>query len=249
MRNYLCRHVLILLTCLLSVTGSFAQERVITGRVIDEKGLPAVGATIRVKETNDASTTDKDGNYRISVSAPGKTLVVSYVGVPTQELSIEGRSVVDASLGSSGSTLSDVVVVGYGTVRKKDLTGAVGSVKGDQLTQVATPDAVQAMQGRVAGVQVISNSGEPGSGATIRIRGIGSINGSSPIYVVDGYQTGDISFLAPADIESIDVLKDASATAIYGSRGANGVVVVTTKKGRRGGVKVSFDSYIGNQKA
>lgn len=249
MRNYFCRHVLFLLTCLLSVTSSFAQDRVITGRISDEKGFPAVGATIRVKETNDATTTDKDGNYRISVPASGRTLVLSFVGAPTQEFVIDGRSVIDASLGLSGSTLSDVVVVGYGTVRKRDLTGAVGSVKGDQLTQIATPDVVQAMQGRVAGVQVISNSGEPGSGATIRIRGIGSINGSSPIYVVDGYQTGDISFLAPSDIESIDILKDASATAIYGSRGANGVIVVTTKKGRRGGVKVSFDSYVGNQKA
>ncbi len=249
MRKNICQQVLILLICVLSVTSSFAQERILTGKISDERGAPASGASIKVKETNAATISDANGNFRIAVGANGKTLVISFVGMQTQEIAIADQTSLSITLLPQSSVLSDVVVVGYGSVRKKDLTGAVGSVKGDQLTQVATPDAVQAIQGRVAGVQVITNSGEPGSGATIRIRGIGSINGSSPIYVVDGYQTGDISFLAPADIESIDILKDASATAIYGSRGANGVIVVTTKKGKRGPVKFTFDTYVANQKA
>ncbi len=248
MRKNIARQILLLLGIFM-FTCSFAQERTISGRVVDEKGTPAAGASIKVKETSDGTTADVNGQFKLAISALAKTLVVSYVGMQTQELPLNGQTEFSITLTAGGTSLSDVVVVGYGSVRKKDLTGAVGSVKGDQITQVATPDVVQGLQGRVAGVQVISNSGEPGSGVTIRIRGIGSINGSSPIYVVDGYQTGDISFLAPADIENIDILKDASATAIYGSRGANGVVVVTTKKGKRGPVKMTLDSYVANQKA
>lgn len=248
MRKKIARQVLLLLG-ILTVTCSFAQERILSGKVVDEKGSPAAGASIKVKETSAGTTADANGQFRLAVSGAAKTLIVSHVGMQTQEIPLNGQTDFSITLSPGGTSLSDVVVVGYGSVRKKDLTGAVGSVKGDQITQVATPDVVQGLQGRVAGVQVISNSGEPGSGATIRIRGIGSINGSSPIYVVDGYQTGDISFLAPADIESIDILKDASATAIYGSRGANGVVVVTTKKGKKGPVRMTFDSYVANQKA
>ena len=241
----------ILVLCLCCAGTSSAQEiyKLISGTVTDEKGNLLSGATVKAKGSTATAISDTAGKYSLSVPAKSKMLAISFVGMESIEKVIGTENRVDIILRFTNSTLADLVVVGYGTVRKKDLTGAVGSVKGDQITQVATADVVQAIQGRVAGVQVIANSGEPGSGAQIRIRGIGSINGSDPIYVVDGYQTGDISFLAPADIESIDVLKDASATAIYGSRGANGVVLVTTKKGKRGPIKFSFDTYMGNQKA
>lgn len=226
-----------------------AQSTMLKGKVSDEKGTPLSGATIRVKETQNSVTSDESGVYTIEVPAAGKTLVISYVGMISRELPVNDPGVQNITLSPGADALTDVVVVGYGSLRKKDLTGSVGTVKNAQLTQVATPDAVQALQGRVAGVQVIANSGEPGAGSRIRIRGIGSINGSNPIYVVDGYQTGDISFISPQDIESIDVLKDASATAIYGARGANGVVVVTTKKGKRGPAKFMVDAYAGFQEA
>lgn len=232
---------------LLSVCSREAksQSTEIKGTVSDEKGAPLSGATIRIKENGTTTLSDATGNFKVNPGKNGKTLLISFVGMLTKEVEIGNAENLTIQMVRGNDALTDVVVVGYGFQRKKDLTGAVGTVKNDQLTQLATPDAVQAMQGRVAGVNVIANSGEPGAGTRIRIRGVGSINGSNPIYVVDGYQTGDISFLAPQDIESIDVLKDASATAIYGARGANGVVVVTTKKGKRGPAKFSFDSYAG----
>ncbi|MCU0403657.1 MAG: TonB-dependent receptor [Chitinophagaceae bacterium] len=241
-----------LLIFLVTIAGSLsagAQSSEIKGKVSDEKGNPLSGATIKVKENGVSTVTNVEGLFSLNPGKDAKTIIVSYVGMTTREISVDDPSIASISLSPGTDALTDVVVVGYGSLRKKDLTGAVGTVKNEQLTQVATPDAVQAMQGRVAGVNVIANSGEPGAGSRIRIRGIGSINGSNPIYVVDGYQTGDISFISPQDIESIDVLKDASATAIYGARGANGVVVVTTKKGKRGPAKFSFDAYAGFQEA
>lgn len=244
----LLRALCLLLIGISLVLASAAQPKTITGKISDDKGQPVAGATVKVKEADVATTTDNAGHFSLNVPASGKTLVISYVGMAEKQVAISG-SELNVSLSPAVAALTDVVVIGYGGVKRRDLTGAVGTVKSTEITQVATPDVVQAMQGRVAGVQVVANSGEPGAGAKIRIRGVGSINGSNPIYVVDGYQTGDISFLAPADIESIDVLKDASATAIYGSRGANGVVVVTTKKGRRGPVRFNVDSYAGVQRA
>ncbi|WP_301921084.1 TonB-dependent receptor [Ferruginibacter sp.] len=247
--NKRCFLILAFLFCAYLTALAQVSSKSISGIVTDEKGIALSGVTVSVKGTNITVISDKDGKYAITLPEKSKKLVFSYVGMQSEEMIAAKSGSQNISLKSSAGMLSDFVVVGYGTVRKKDLTGAVGSIKSDQITQVATTDVVQAMQGRIAGVQVIANSGEPGSGAQIRIRGIGSINGSDPIYVVDGYQTGDISFLAPGDIESIDVLKDASATAIYGSRGANGVVLVTTKKGKKGPVKFVVDSYVGNQKA
>jgi TonB-dependent starch-binding outer membrane protein SusC len=241
--------LLTLLVYAASITASFAQARLISGRVLDETGQALPGANIIIKNTTQGTTSDSEGKFSIAINGLDDVIVISFIGYETKEIAVGSQTVIETTLLLDAKSLGEVIVIGYGEVQKSDLTGAVGSVKGNELTQVATPDAVQAVQGRIAGVQVVSNSGEPGSGATIKIRGIGSINGSNPLYVVDGYQTGDISFLAPADIESIDVLKDASATAIYGSRGANGVVVVTTKKGKKGPVKFTFDSYIANQKA
>lgn len=235
------------LMLLFSVISSFGQGRRITGTVTDEKGSPLGGATITARGAA-VATTDTSGRFSFSLPANVRTVSVSYVGMQAQNVNITaGTDVYTIQLAPSAASLSDVVVVGYGTARRRDVTGAVGTIKARELTTTGTADPVQAMQGRVSGVQVVSASGEPGSGTRVRIRGIGSVNGSNPIYVVDGYQTGDISYLSPTDIESMDILKDASAAAIYGARGANGVVVITTRKGRSGPIRFTFDAYGGVQ--
>jgi TonB-dependent SusC/RagA subfamily outer membrane receptor len=162
-------------------------------------------------------------------------LIFSYIGYQAQEISIGNQAVINITLQTDLSTLSEVVVVGYGEQRKSDLTGAITSVKGEDVTQLPTQRVDQALQGRAAGVMVLSPSGVPGGPTTIRIRGMNSINGSnSPLIVIDGLQGGDINSLNPNDVESMEILKDASATAIYGSQGANGVILITTKKGKKG---------------
>jgi TonB-linked SusC/RagA family outer membrane protein len=219
----------------------------ISGKVVDAKGVALPGVTVLVKGTTTGASTSADGSF--SIQAPeNSVLVFSFVGYTRQELPITGANPsLTVTLIESAQDLNDVVVIGYGTARKSDLTGAVASVTSAQLTQVATSDPVQALQGRVAGVEVTSNSGQPGSGTRIRVRGVGTINNSDPLYVVDGIQTGDIGFLLPADIESTEILKDASATAIYGSRGANGVVLITTKHGKAGATQFNLTGYTGFQ--
>ncbi|WP_161599469.1 TonB-dependent receptor [Hymenobacter nivis] len=219
----------------------------ISGRITDAKGSALPGVTVVVKGTTLGTSTDPDG--RFTLQAPeNSVLVFSFVGYTRKEVPITGaNSNLVVALAESAQELNDVVVIGYGTARKSDLTGAVASVSSAQLTQVATSDPVQALQGRVAGVEVTSNSGQPGSGTRIRVRGVGTINNSDPLYVVDGIQTADIGFLLPADIESTEILKDASATAIYGSRGANGVVLITTKHGKAGATQFNLFGYTGFQ--
>lgn len=228
----------------ISVQVTAAQDKTVTGKVTDSKdGSPVVGASVQPKGTRTGTSTRADGSFSINVG-PGVTiLVISSVGYETQEISIEGRSSVEVSfVASAGSNLNEVIVTGYGTARKKDLTGAVQSVKAKDFNKgvVTSPD--QLIQGKVAGLQVTNNSGQPGGGATIRIRGASSVrSGNGPLFVVDGVpleggsgrpgiglpNIGDspggnpLAFINPADIASIDVLKDASAAAIYGSRGAN----------------------------
>ncbi|MDR1356082.1 MAG: TonB-dependent receptor [Tannerellaceae bacterium] len=207
------------------------QVRTVSGTVTDESGEPVIGANVVQKGTTNGIITDLDG--RFSLSIPGSAvLVISYVGYLTQEIQTSGKTSFDIRLVEDSRSLDEVVVVGYGTVRKSDLTGAVAKVSTEDLLQLSTTDIGQALAGRVAGVDVISNSGEPGAGVKIRIRGYGTINNSDPLYVVDGFPTNDLSTVTPQDIESMEILKDASATAIYGSRGANGVVLIQTKKGR-----------------
>lgn len=224
-----------------------ANGQDIRGKVTDETGSGIVGANIVVKGTTNGTITDLDGNYNIKVNNDSAVLIISFMGYQTQEIQTAGKSEIDVQLMVDTENLDEVVVIGYGTVRKSDLTGSVGSVKAEELTQLATTDVVEAMQGRVAGVQISSNSGEPGGGMKIRIRGTGTINNSDPLYVVDGFPTNDLSAIAPNDIESMEVLKDASATAIYGSRGANGVVMITTKSGKAGKTTFNFSSYAGVQ--
>jgi iron complex outermembrane receptor protein len=253
-----------LLITLLLALQTFAQQRTITGKVTDNTGAPVSGATVTVKGTNIATSTGSDGTYKINVPQEAGTLVISAVGYGNLEAAISGSSV-DVSITPTQSNLNEVVVVGYGTARKRDLTGAVASVKAKDFNQgvFASPDNL--IQGKVAGVQVINNTGAPGGASTIRIRGISSIRaGNAPLIVVDGVPLsggstqpgldnalgstpGDnpLNFINSADIASMDILKDASATAIYGSRGANGVIVITTKKGSSGAPKIDFTTQVG----
>ena len=207
------------------------QSRVVTGRVVDETGEPVIGANVVQKGTANGIITDVNGQFSLTVSG-NAVLTVSYVGYLSQEVETAGKTSLSIQLVEDTRNLDEVVVVGYGTVRKSDLTGAVAKVATEELLQLSTTDIGQALAGRVAGVDVISNSGEPGAGVKIRIRGYGTINNSDPLYVIDGFPANDLNTITPQDIESMEILKDASATAIYGSRGANGVVLIQTKRGR-----------------
>ncbi|MGE0771214.1 MAG: SusC/RagA family TonB-linked outer membrane protein [Cyclobacteriaceae bacterium] len=213
----------------------FGQTRVVTGQVrSDEDNGPLPGANVVVQGTAKGTVTDLDGRYSLELGASETVLVFSFIGYETQTITVGDRSVIDVVLQPDTKALEEIVVIGYGTVRKSDLTGAVSSVKSDDIIKIPTSTPALSLQGKVTGVQVAPTSGQPGAGAYVRIRGIGTFNDASPIYVVDGVILNDINFLNAADIQSMEVLKDASATAIYGSRGANGVIIVTTKKGKAG---------------
>ena len=213
----------------------------VTGRVTDEHDNPLVGVNVSLKGTNTGTNTDPNGAYSLRVEKTEGTLVFSYVGYLKKEVPIKSRSTINAQMEVSVSALDQLVVVGYGTQKKKDLTGAVASVGGDKLTAYPAAGAVQALQGRAAGVSVQSVNGQPGGDFKIRIRGATSINANSnPLFVVDGFVGGIVP--PPEDIASIEVLKDASATAIYGSRAANGVVMITTKAGQSGKLSVDLSS-------
>jgi TonB-dependent starch-binding outer membrane protein SusC len=225
---------LLLVLMLLTVMQVLAQ-RTITGNVTsmeDGKGIP--GVSVIIKGTTQGALTDIDGKYSLKVPKEATTLIFSFVGMKKQEIALTSSNVMDVQLQSEAIDVEGVVVVGYGVMRKSDVTGSVGKVNIADLKKVSTIDAGKALQGRVAGVNVMSNSGSPGAGTKIRIRGIGTINNSDPLYVVDGFPMSDMSHIAPNDIESMEVLKDASATAIYGSRGANGVILVKTHSGSKG---------------
>lgn len=212
-------------------TPAAAQQRV-TGTVkAADTGNPLAGAQVSVKGTSIGTLTAGDGAYQITAPTAQDTLVFTYIGYQRQEVPIDGRSVVDVTMPQQVLALQQIVVVGYGTQRRRDVTGAVSTIRGDQLQQTPTPSVTQTLQGKVAGVQVTPSSGAPGSEAIVRIRGIGTLNNASPLYVVDGMMVNNINYLNPEDVQSVEVLKDASATAIYGSRGANGVIIITTKKG------------------
>lgn len=227
----------------------FAQDVIrITGLVIgEEDNLPVIGANVTVKGTNLGTITDFDGAFEITAPV-GDILMVSYIGYQQFEQKITtSNTSIRIVLKSDVKVLDEFVAIGYGTMKKSDLTGAVSSVKADQLQKTPAAGLDQALQGKVAGVTVNANSGQPGAAAEVRIRGIGTVNNSAPLYVVDGVMVSDINFLSPNDIESTEVLKDASATAIYGSRGANGVILVTTKQGKEGRSNISFNAYWGVQ--
>jgi TonB-linked SusC/RagA family outer membrane protein len=262
------------LLCLIGVfsllSAAFAQTKTVAGTVLDDKGSILSGATVTVKGDKISTSTNAEGKFSITVPNGTKTLIFSYIGMSPQEVIIGTRTLITVSLKTSTSTLGDVVVIGYGTQKRGDINGAVSSVSARDIANIPQPSVDQMLQGKAAGVTVTQNSGAPGAAVSVRVRGITSFSGSEPLYVIDGVaidgnannghqltsqaspseQEKSPSVLAnlnPNDIESIDVLKDASATAIYGSRGANGVVIITTKKGRNGETKINYDGYYGQQ--
>ncbi|WP_228526563.1 MULTISPECIES: TonB-dependent receptor [unclassified Flavobacterium] len=243
---------LFFLNFLLSTTMS-AQSSVVEGKITDAAGLALPGVNIQEKGTKNGTSTDFEGSFKINVTNKNAILIVSYLGFQTKEVSIAGKTKVNVSLSEETNTLTEVVVVGYGTAKKTDLTGAINTLNAAKITERNVTNPMEAIQGGIAGVQVTSNTGRIGDGFNVIIRGANSINkdGSGPLFVVDGVPTDNINFLNPQDIARIDVLKDASSAAIYGSRGGSGVVIVTTKSGTNAkeGVSVSYESSYGNKQA
>lgn len=224
------------------------QEQTVKGTVKGQDGLPVIAATVSQKGTNNATITDLDGNFTLKVKGQRPVLVFSYIGYVTTEVSVSDKTFINVVMKEDVETLDEVVVVGYGTMKRKDVTGAVSSVKSSEITKNATSNVMQAIAGKMSGVQVVQNSGAPGGDVSILVRGLGTINDASPLYVIDGVPvSAGMWYLNPNDVESIDVLKDASATAIYGSRGANGVVMVTTKQAQEGHTEINFDYSYGIQ--
>ena len=242
------KKAIIVLLCSLLWLGGYAQMQRITGVVgASDDPEPVIGANIVVKGTTRGTVTDFNGNFELEAKV-GEVLQVSYIGYAEQEVKVTSTAPLRITLQPDNQMLEEVVAIGYGVMKKSDLTGAVTSVKADQLTKTPAAGLDQALQGRAAGVTVTQNSGQPGAAATVRIRGIGSaLGGNDPLYVVDGVITSNIAFLSTNDIQSMEILKDASATAIYGSRGANGVILITTKSGGQGKANISFDAYWGIQ--
>lgn len=231
------------------MTSSYAQGILIKGTITDNAGIPVPGATVNLKSNPSVGTqSDFDGNYTITVPNTQTTLVFSYLGFSTQEVTVGNDTTINVSLQESAEDLDEVVIVGYGTQKKSDVTGAISSVKSEDLTKVVTTNPVDALQGRVAGVTVTSSSGSPGSTSDITIRGIGSFGNNQPLYIVDGVQA-DPYFLNANDIDSIEILKDAASGAIYGTRAANGVIIITTKKGKVGKTKIEIETSLSSNTA
>jgi len=221
------------------------QQIVVTGKVTDEDGNTLPGVNIVIKGTMTGTITNVDGNFNLEVDDPTVTLVFSFIGYHTQEVELSGRNVINITLAVEAFGLDEVVAIGYATMKKSDITGSIASISSEDIALSPISNTTQILQGRVAGVMVTSESGSPGAGVNVRIRGLGTVNDNGPLYVIDGMPFNNMNNLNPADIESIEILKDASASAIYGARAANGVVLVTTKRGTTGETKIIFESYIG----
>jgi len=247
---HLCRIAMAILLLLPSITSLRANpsqdSKIVTGVVVSSTdNQPLVGVSVLVRGTTNGTITDLDGKYSINVKS-GFTITFSYIGYVSQSLAVAGKSVINVTLNEDQQTLDEVVVVGYGVQKKKLSTGATVQVKGDELAKLNTTSPLQAMQGKTPGVSISSTSGQPGSDMKVVIRGLGTVGNSGPLYIIDGIE-GDISILNTADIQSIDILKDAASAAIYGAQAANGVVLVTTKQGSKNKGQVSFDAYYGVQ--
>lgn len=251
----LLRSVVLALVCLTPL-WAFSQHITVTGTVQDEAGDPLIGATVQQKGSSNGIATDIDGNFKLNVPR-NATLVVSYVGYTTQSVAVDGRTSITITMKENSEVLDEVVVVGYGQMKRSDMTGSVVSV-GDAAIKKSVPTSIdQVLQGRAAGVNIQANSGTPGASTSIRIRGINSLNATNqPIFVIDGVvidsatddeSSNPLSSINPSDIVSMDILKDASATAIYGSRASNGVIMITTKRGQAGNATVTYDGYAGWQ--
>ena len=236
-----------------ALTEMQQQKRQLSGTVKDNNRQPLPGVTVVVKGTTTGVITDDNGNYSISNVSSDATLLFSFVGMKTQEVKFAGKSKVDVTMEEESVGIEEVVAVGYGKVKKSDLTSAISTIKGNDIIQRISPRLDEALQGQLSGVSVQQTSGVPGNAPLIRIRGISSISsGNSPLFVIDGFPVEDntvISNLNMNDVESIEILKDAASASIYGSRGSNGVVLITTRMGKAGKAKVSFNTYYGVQKA
>src|SRR5581483_7720811 len=255
MRKLVFLRVLLTFLCVpVLMHTSLAQTKTVSGIISDQHGLPLEKASIKVKGEKASTVTDANGRFQLQVSPNAQTLVVTYVGMKQQEFSIEGKSTVVITMNVLESKLNEVVVIGYGAVKRSDVSSAVSSVKASDLKDLPVAGIDQALQGKVAGVTVTNNSGQPGGGVSVKVRGVTTINSNDPLIVIEGVpffantrsttgyaglggsdgQTGNsvLASINPGDIETIDVLKDASAQAIYGSQAANGVIMITTKKGK-----------------
>ena len=237
------RTLLLMIFAALSLSVS-AQTITLNGNVKDTTGEPIIGASIVEKgNTTNGTITDLDGNFSLKVPA-NATVVISYIGMKTQEIAIKGKSKIDVTLSDDAKALDEVVVIGYGTAKRKDITGSVATVNAEALTVVPVASATEALTGKMAGVQITTTEGSPDAEMKIRVRGGGSITGdNTPLFIVDGFPVESISDIPASDIEDMTVLKDASSTAIYGSRGANGVILVTTKSGKEGKISVNYNAY------
>lgn len=245
MKNFTLKFALTLLLGVGLATAAMAQK--IGGVVKDSAGNPVIGASVVVDGTTMGASSGVDGSWSLNVpDASKQTLVISYIGMKTQRIAIGSKTKIDVTLEDESTALDDVVVVGYATVKRRDVVGSVSSVSSEELTQMPVASVAEAMTGRMAGVQITATEGDPDADIKIRVRGGGSITqDNSPLYIVDGFPVESISDIPASDIASIDVLKDAFSTAIYGSRGANGVVIVTTKSGEKGRVTVNYNLYVG----
>lgn len=242
-RSTLLLYLLVLISC-----PVYAQSVGVSGRILDETGQPLPGVSILEQGTTSGTTTDPEGRYSIEVAGSGSILVFSFIGYQTQEIAVGNRSTIDLTMEVDVTALEEVVVTGYTTQNRRDITGAVSVVKPSELLATPSGNVQQQLQGRVAGV-VTSGTGVPGAGAKVRVRGFGSFGNNDPLYIVDGMPTYNVNNINPQDIESMQVLKDASSASIYGARAANGVVIITTKKGTSGVPSISIDSYYGIQHA
>src|SRR5947209_7908118 len=248
-----CRTALLLgfVSLLFFSLSSFAQDLSVSGKVTNKTtGEVLPGATVTVKGGTTATQTDANGLFRINVPRSGAVLQITYLGMLDQEIPVKpGSPLYNIQLDARTNSMNEVVVVGYGTQRKANITGSISSVKAKDLENVPNGRVEQALQGRVSGVTIMQNSGQPGSSSTIRVRGITTFNNNDPLWVVDGVivDAGGIGYLNQDDIESIEVLKDAASAAIYGTRAASGVILITTKKGKAGNLRISYNGYYGTQ--
>ena len=231
-----------LFVCLLLMTpiSGWAQNVQVKGTVLDTDNITVIGASVVEKGTTNGVVTDYDGNFTITVPTDA-TIVISYVGYLTQEIAVNGRQSLEVVLIEDVEMLDEVVVVGYGTLKKSDMTGAISSVDVDELSKRSTTNPAEALQGKIAGVNIMKSGGNAGAGVQVKIRGVKTFGSNQPLYIIDGFP-GDIENINPQDISSMEVLKDGAAAAIYGSVAANGVIIITTKSGKRDETKVDFST-------
>ena len=241
MKNMSFRKIVMTVIALVASVGLYAQQLTVKGKIVDETDTPLIGATVSIAGKTTGTSADAEGEFSIKMTK-GETLQISYVGYVTQNLRITNQNSLVIRMEPKSSSLDEVVVIGYGSMKRSDLTGSVSSVSSENIEGFKTSSVLGALGGQVAGVQITQFDGTPGSGFNVSIRGVGTLTGdASPLYIVDGFEVSSLDYLANSDIESIDILKDASASAIYGARAANGVVLVTTKSGKVGRPVVTYN--------